>query len=100
MLASDPRQAADVQLKAHLYSQLGMIHGKHGRLASAREALDEAIRADPGYSLTYLYLGHLELTANNPAKAAEYYRRALELNPRNELAKESLERLGRLPAAE
>jgi Tfp pilus assembly protein PilF len=97
VLAADPRQAKDAQLKAHLYTQLGMIQGKHGRLAAARDALDEALRADPAYSLIYVYLGHLELTENDPVKAGEYYQRALELNPKNELAKEGLERLGSVP---
>jgi tetratricopeptide (TPR) repeat protein len=96
-LAADPQQEEDRTLKAHLYTQLGMIHGKRGLLAAARAALEEAQRSDPGYSLTYVYLGNLEFAANDPAKAAEYYRRALELNPRNELARESLRRLGRIP---
>ncbi|MGH9656899.1 MAG: tetratricopeptide repeat protein [Bryobacteraceae bacterium] len=83
-------EAAALDRTAHVYSQLGMVHGKAGRVDEAMRALETAIQIDPEYDMTYVYRGHVYLSRNEPALAVADYRRALELNGSNALARASL----------
>ncbi|MFN0166284.1 MAG: tetratricopeptide repeat protein [Bryobacteraceae bacterium] len=82
--------AAKIKPTAHVYSQIGLAYGKVGRAVDARKALEKALAIDPNYDMTYVYLGHLFLTANNPAQAIRFYEKALALNPDNPVAPEFL----------
>ncbi|MBI3279109.1 MAG: hypothetical protein HYZ57_04630 [Acidobacteria bacterium] len=84
------QEAAAIEQTAHVYSQIGMIHAKQGRDGPALEALDKAEKLDPGFDMTYVYRGHVFLNRGDAARAAEQYRRALAINPRNQLAQQSL----------
>jgi len=84
-------KAAALQPTAHVYSQIGMIHGKRGRREEARQALERARQIDPRFAMTYVYLGHLHAEVGEWQAAAREYRRALLLDPENESARKALE---------
>ncbi len=88
------RQAAELERSAHVYALIGMVTGKVGRVEEAWQALDTAVGIDPDFDVTYVYRGHLMAAVNDRAGAAREYRKALELNPGNPLAREALQRLG------
>jgi tetratricopeptide (TPR) repeat protein len=90
------QQAARLEPTAHIYTQIGMIHGKLGQREEALRALERAQKLDPRYEMTYFYRGHVYAVAGEFEKAAREYRKALELNPHNEAARAALLRLGRL----
>jgi Tfp pilus assembly protein PilF len=87
------QQAAALEKTAHVYTQIAMIHAKAGRIAEAFENLAVAERIDPLFDVTYVYRGQLFASANNLAAAGQQYRRALEINPRNEQAAEALQQV-------
>jgi Flp pilus assembly protein TadD len=88
------RQAAEMERSAHVYALIGMVNGKAGQIEEAWQALDTAVEIDPNFDVTYVYRGHLKAGAGDRAGAAHDYRKALELNPGNPLAREALQRLG------
>jgi tetratricopeptide (TPR) repeat protein len=69
--------------RAHTYAVLGMLHGKAGRTEQALAALDSAERLDAGFEMTYVYRGTIYYNARRFAEAAEQFRRAIAINPRN-----------------
>jgi len=89
------RQAAAQHPDGHVYSQIGMEYGKIGNYQDALEALMTALRLDPRFAMTYYYLGNIQAIQGNQAQARIYYQRVLMLDPRNELAREALARMGR-----
>jgi len=84
------RQAAELERTAHVLALIGMIHGKQGRRAEALAALEQAAQLDPHFDMIYVYRGNVYLSAGQPEAAAGEYRRALEINPRNQAAREGL----------
>jgi Tfp pilus assembly protein PilF len=91
------RQAATVERNAHVYSQIGMEYGKLGQYPQALDALDTAIQLDANFmgGMSYVYRGDVFSAQGNKLQAAEEYRHALTIDPRNSLAREKLTRLGR-----
>jgi len=90
------RQAAALERNAHVYSQIGMEYGKLGQYPQALDALDTAIQLDPNFlgGMSYIYRGDVFSAQGNKRQAAEEYRHALAIDPRNSLAREKLTRLG------
>ena len=86
------RQAAKFDATAHVYSLIGMMHGKAGRSTEALEAIETAIQIDPKYDMAYVYRGNVRASAGDWAAAAEDYRQAIRLNAHNQLARQSLAR--------
>jgi tetratricopeptide (TPR) repeat protein len=60
------------------YNNLAVVRAAQGKLDQARVALEDAIRAVPGYALAHENLGDIHAQL-----AARSYRRALELEPAN-----------------
>jgi tetratricopeptide (TPR) repeat protein len=85
------RQAAVLEPRAHVYSQIGMVYAKQARWPEALDALDRAEKLDPAYAMTYVYKGGVLLSNNQAPQAIEQYRRALALDPDNFLAKQGLD---------
>ena len=54
---------------AHVYSQIGMEYGKMGKYPEALDALATAQRLDPGFAMTYYYLGNIHAIQGNQAQA-------------------------------
>lgn len=77
--------------------KLTMIHIKNGKLTAAKEILlrtkNQSQLPSKVLSVVYAYLGHIEAQEGSFEKARYYVDRALELNPRNEIAKSVLKRL-------
>jgi tetratricopeptide (TPR) repeat protein len=84
------RRAAALDETAHVYALIGMMHGKQGRPDESLAALDKAIEIDPDYDMTYVYRGNIYTLRSDYEGAAKEYRRALELNPRNQSARDGL----------
>ena len=64
--------------------ELGYIEETRGRLASAQDALEEAVRIQPANAETWRRLGRFQLsTLNQPADALASFRAAYFLDPRN-----------------
>jgi len=89
------QQAAAQHPNAHTYSQLGMEYGKVGKYPEALEALSTAQRLNPGFAMTYYYVGNIHAIQGNRAQAREDYQRVLALDPNNAPATEALARMGR-----
>jgi len=84
------RQAAALQPTAHIYSQIGMAYGKQKKNAEALEALQKAQQMDPSFVMTYVYLGDVYQNMGDLADAIADFKHALEIDPHNELAFQSL----------
>jgi protein O-mannosyl-transferase len=100
--AGNPRQAiAKFQQAAarhpdgHVYSQIGMEYGKIGKYQEALDALATAQRLDPGFAMTYYYLGNIHAIQGNQAQARDDYQHVLALDPHNAPATEALARMSR-----
>lgn len=83
-------QAAALSETAHVYSLIGLQYLKQGQRGAALEALSRAEAIDPAYEMTYVYRGAVHVGQNNLAGAVAEYRRALSLNPSNEMAQQGL----------
>jgi Flp pilus assembly protein TadD len=86
-------QAAAIERTAHVYSLIGMIHGKQGHVQLALEALAEAERMDPRYEMTYVYRGNVFEAGGDLAAAAREYEHAVGLNSSNVIARQALLRV-------
>lgn len=90
-------EAAALEQTAHVYAEIGRVNGKAGRGEAAARALDTAIKTDPNYDMSYVYLGHLFAASNDMARAVENYRKALSINPGNAVARDALLQVQRRP---
>jgi tetratricopeptide (TPR) repeat protein len=84
------REAAALEPKAHVYTQIAMVYARRARWAEALEALAQAEALDPNYDLIYDNRGGIRARTNDLAGAAADYRHALALKPSNEHAREML----------
>ena len=84
------REAAGLDPKAHVYSQIGMVYAKRSRWPEALEALAQAENLDPNYPVTYYYRGGVRAKTGDFAGAVADYRHALALDPLMEPAREGL----------
>ncbi len=75
------RQAAALEPTAHVYSQIGMIYGKHSQWAQAMDALNTAEKLDPKFAATFVYEGLVHMATNDPKTAVQDYQRALAIDP-------------------
>jgi tetratricopeptide (TPR) repeat protein len=87
------QQAAVLQPGGHTYSHIGMEYGKMGKYPEALDALTTAQRLDPGFAMTYYYLGNIYAIQGNQAQAREDYQHVLALDPHNAPATEALARM-------
>lgn len=88
------KQAAQLTSDAHVYQQLGNEYGRMGKYPEALDALATAVKLNPRFSMTYFTRGNVYFSEGDKSQAAADYRRALVLNPRNELARTALARTG------
>jgi tetratricopeptide (TPR) repeat protein len=87
------QQAVAQHPSAHTYSQLGRQYGKSGQYPEALDALTTAQHLDPGFAMTYYYLGNIHAIQGNASQAREDYQRVLALDPNNEPASTALARM-------
>jgi tetratricopeptide (TPR) repeat protein len=84
------REAAALEPKAHVYTQIAMVYAKRSRWQEALEALAQAEKLNPNYDMIYDNRGGIRARTNDLAGAEADYRHALALNPSNEHAREML----------
>jgi tetratricopeptide (TPR) repeat protein len=89
------QQAAQLEPKAHVYSLMGMINAKQGRREEAMAALDQAQKLDPRFAMSYVYRGNVYEVSSQPDLAAAEYRKALEIDPNLDAARQALARVAR-----
>jgi tetratricopeptide (TPR) repeat protein len=68
-----------------------MVYAKRSRWAEALAALAQAEKINPNYDMIYDNRGGIRANTNDLPGAASDYRRAIELNPANEHARQMLE---------
>lgn len=85
------RAAAKIENTAHAHSLIGMCLAKLKEPGAALEELDRAIALDPGYDNGYTYRGNVYRMLNELERAEKDYRKALEINPNSEAARQNLE---------
>ena len=88
-------QAAILEPSAHVFSQIGMEFAKSARYPEALDVLDKAQRYDPNFEMIYAYRGGVFEKLGKVDRAAEEYRHALTIDPKNQMALDGLRRLGR-----
>jgi tetratricopeptide (TPR) repeat protein len=84
------REAATLAPSALIQAQIGMIYGKRNRQEEALAALALAEQMDPGFEMTYVYRANILAARGDLTGAIAGYRRALAINPRNEVAQNAL----------
>lgn len=92
-LARLPLERA-LQLKpsAFTHNSLGTLHFERGALAEAQRHFEEAIRLKSDYDDAYVNLGHVHLRLEQQPRALEMFRKALEANPANTVARRLLDK--------
>jgi tetratricopeptide (TPR) repeat protein len=93
--------AARIQPSSQVYLWIGLVYGEMGRSADAGSALQEAVRRDPESAAAHGALGLWYESTGNFPDAEREYRTNLWLDPKDQTARLSLERLnkGSLPSA-
>jgi tetratricopeptide (TPR) repeat protein len=76
--------------KARVYATLGYGYGQLGRLDKALEAHENSIKEDKTSALAWRYYGITQDRFNNTDEAEACYKKALAINPRDELTLASL----------
>jgi tetratricopeptide (TPR) repeat protein len=79
---------------AHIRSVMAMVFAKSNRSDDALRELAAAERLNPGFSMTYVYRGHIYAQRGQNDAAAAEYRRALAQDPANAAASVGLRMLG------
>lgn len=74
--------ATQRQEAARTRTDLGQKYMQQGKLEVALENLNKALEYDPGYVDAHTVIAVLYETINEPAKAGEHYKRAVELKPK------------------
>jgi protein O-mannosyl-transferase len=83
-------EAAKTTPNAHVYATIGMIRGKRGKSDEALQALATAEKLDPSFEMTYVYRGNVLLSRGEVTNGINEYKRALAINPRNQVARDAL----------
>lgn len=73
--------SADARTRADIHTQRGAAYFEVGSLGVALEALDEAIKADPGFGPAYNVLGLVYMELREDELAQKNFQRSLQLNP-------------------
>lgn len=84
--------AARNPAQARVHYNLGASLARTGRIEEACRSFQTAFHLQPQESLTQAALGYCAEKAQDPLQAEAYYRRALELDPGNEYARQGYRR--------
>ncbi|MBL8227700.1 MAG: tetratricopeptide repeat protein [Bryobacterales bacterium] len=84
------RRASVIENTGHVRSQIGMVLARQQKYAEALVELNEAVKLDSGYDMTYAYRGRIFFIQGEMDKAEADFRQALTLKPDNEVARQGL----------
>ncbi len=88
-------KALEVKEEGHILDTLGWVYFRMGRFEEARDALERAVALLPSDPVVLEHLGDAFRALEQPIRAAEFYRKALEAKPGAAGVQEKLEGLGR-----
>lgn len=75
---------AEMQDGAHFaLANIAMVEGKRGNYDAALAAVDRSIALNAAFDMAWVYRGNIMFATGRKQEAAEAYRKALELNPKN-----------------
>ena len=85
------QRAAALEPNAHVYATMGMIYGRKGQIDAAAGVLTEVaarsiriqMRRTPTWATSICM-------RNDPTQAVEEFRRSLQINPNNPMARQAL----------
>ena len=77
----------------YIHNSMASIYRANGEFISAKMHLRESLELDNTNAITYYNYGNLLVDMEHPEEAIEMYKKALEINPEFEEAKEELEKL-------
>ncbi len=84
------RQAAALDPKAHVYTQIAMVYAKRSQWPEALDALAQAEKLNPNYGAIYYYRGGIRAKTGDFAGAVADYQHALAIDPLMEPARTGL----------
>ncbi len=84
-------RALELKPSAVIHNSLGTLHFGQGALDLARHHFQESIRLQADYDPAYVNLGQVYLKQDDRTRAAEMFRKALQVNPANAEAKRLLD---------
>jgi Flp pilus assembly protein TadD len=87
------KRAALLENGAYVHAVMGKVYAQMGQRDDALKELGLAEQYDPRFDITYLYRGIIEENSGDRAAAARDYRRAVNINPVNQPAREGLARV-------
>ncbi|MBI2685767.1 MAG: tetratricopeptide repeat protein [Acidobacteria bacterium] len=88
------RQAVRIRpSSAEAHELLGLLYGEMGEMDAARESLQTAARLNPDSANVHLSLGIWYQAANDFPKAAAAFRRVLQYEPNNAVARDALRKV-------
>lgn len=76
-----------------IHNSIASIYRANGEFVSAKMHLIESLEIDNKNAITYYNFGNLLVDMEHPEEAIEMYKKALEINPDFDEAKEELEKL-------
>jgi protein O-mannosyl-transferase len=88
------QEAVALDPNAIALTQIAKVYSELENYAEALKALDLAGRLDPGLSATYRYRGNIYLKQGNAEGARQQFRRAVEVDPRDQYSRQKLAELG------
>jgi mitochondrial import receptor subunit TOM70 len=88
------QEAVALDPNAIALTQIAKIYSEQENYTEALNALDQAGRLDPRLSATYRYRGNIYLKQGNAEGARQQFRRAVEVDPRDQYSRQKLAALG------
>jgi Flp pilus assembly protein TadD len=87
-------EAALVETNSIVYTQIAMVQAEQEDYTAALQSLQMAETLDAGNATVFKYRGNIFLTQGNTEGARQQFRRAVELDPRDEYSRQKLAALG------
>ena len=70
---------------------MGVCYYETGKNDEAIAAMEKALKYQPRHQIAHLNLGIVNMTAGNSVKAVEWWKKAVEIDPANEIGKKAEE---------
>jgi protein O-mannosyl-transferase len=87
------RSIAAVKPAASVYNHIGYTEALLGDSEAAMDAFEYALKLDPNDATAYAYRGTARMALDNPGGAQADFRRALEIDPGNQIAADGMAKM-------